>query len=455
MENMSICPLDSRYLDEIKDIADIWNEDNVLWEKLQVEQQYLQALVVSRPSKIGDNQKLMLGYIAETFKVNQETDKYRNLVLKEIRIIEKTTKHEIKAIEYFMRQELMIEEIGGQSKIGKIGSQLANYVHFGLTSEDIISITNSRLIQLSYNVINSYIYKIHEIFDKFGGVSDCAMAARTHGQLAIPTSFYKQLENYRYRLNFISTDTNPIIYCKMGGAIGDLYSLKLVDPEFKWEAFFDDFCSGLGLQRLDNTTQVDNGLSYNHILHSMNQVCRILIDFCQDMWQYHSYSYFVRKKVDGEIGSSTMPQKINPIKFENAEGNAKIASMWFNFLMNELPVSRMQRDLSGSTIMRNLGVPFGYMLVSIKNILTGMKNLEISREHMQADLIHNHEMIFEYIQLLLKDNGYPKAYELFNNNFAKRQSISRNELIEFIDSLQIDSLLKDKIRDFDITKINQ
>lgn len=444
--NNQICPLDNRYATEISEISEIWNDDNVLWTKFGIEINYLRHLAIHRSTKMAYDSAILVGYIDKTFKIGKQTDEYKRNVLAEIRTIESTTRHEIKAIEYFIRRELTIDN-------SRIGDQLANYVHFGLTSEDVISITNSFLIGITKKIINENIKNLLSTFKIFDGVADCAMASRTHGQLAIPTSFGKQLQVYKHRINFITEKSDSTIYCKMGGAIGDLYSLKLVQPDFNWTLFFDNFCGEYGLSRLEYTTQVDNGLSYNHILNSMNQLCRIFIDFCQDIWLYNSYGYFIRKKNAGEIGSSTMPQKINPIKFENAEGNAKVASMWLNFLVNELPISRMQRDLSGSTIMRNLGMPFGYMLLSIKNMVSGVSNLELNRQAMQSDLVNNHELMFEYIQLILKDNGYTETYELLNNNFAKRQSISRQELVEFIDQLNINDNIKTKIRDFDITKI--
>lgn len=447
--NYTICPLDTRYKETVGVISSHFNEDTLLFSKFRIEIAYLKFIIKHYPTGI-DKEKAF-DHIDVSFSDPENADiNYQNTVVNAIREIEKTTKHEIKAIEYFIRSQF--------NPSLKISKDIERFIHFGLTSEDVCSLAYSRSIYYCNLYIKSKIRDLQNLIFGRRESFNHVMLGRTHGQYAVPTTFYDQLQIFVNRLD--QHEISQKVYCKFGGAIGNLYSLDRINEYFDWEGFFRDFVKNytdFNVKKLNSrqTTQTDCGQSFAEIFAELNTNCRILIDMCQDIWLYNSYGYFTRKKENGEIGSSTMPQKINPILFENAEGNLKIASMWFTFFSNELPISRLQRDLSGSTISRNLGMPFGYMAVALDNMIKGIEKLELNVPLLESETDLHHETILEYIQLLLKIENRESAYELINEEFAKKAQVSKKDIIDFLeqDELDIPETVLDSLRDFNINKL--
>ena len=444
--DITISPLDNRYFSKVKEITDSFSYYNWVKYRLKVEIDYLVELVKVINSDENNNDNIHYKYTTDEINYfsNEFKIKYQNFNLDELNVIldyEKNTRHDIKAIEYYICNFLDTLE----PKYHK----LKNLVHFGLTSQDVNSVAFS--LQLKDCIINTIIPYINQIINKIDDYSnqwkDITIMAYTHGQPAIPTKLGKELLVYRTRLTYWFNYLKSFsYYTKMGGAVGNLNAHKLAYPFIDWETFFSTFVRKYNLIRWYKTTQITN---YDDIINLSSYIMNInnvLVDLSQDMWLYISKSYFGLKKTSiDQVGSSTMPQKVNPIDFENAEGNLKISNSGLNMLINKLPVSRLQRDLTDSTVLRNVGVPISHTIIGIKSTIKGLNKLVVNKQKITEDLEKNWIVISEAIQTILRREGVDKPYELLKDLTRNNAKIDQKVFIDFISQLDISENVKKEL----------
>ena len=356
-----------------------------------------------------------------------------------IKDIEKVTNHDVKAIEYFIKEKFR----------GKPLEKYNEFVHFGLTSQDINSV--SYISQIKFFIEQIFTKEIVKCVEMLEKLSDSTMyvimMARTHGQPASPTSMGKEIKVFIEKIKFqLKTLDTITYYSKFGGATGNLNAHYVAFPSTDWNKELDNFLLTLGIKRHRYTTQIDNYDMYAIIFDAVRRIQTILVDFCQDIWLYISYDYFKLKKIDGEIGSSTMPHKINPIDFENAEGNLLFSNNNLQFLSNKLPVSRLQRDLTDSTILRNLGVSFGHGLVAMKSIMKGVSKLEINMDKISRELSDHWCVCLEGIQTYLRKEGFENPYELVKKFLEKHPNPDKKEIYGFINGLDVSEDVKYELK---------
>ena len=351
-----------------------------------------------------------------------------------IKNIEKTTNHDVKAVEYYFKDFL--------DKKGL--SEFTEFVHFGLTSQDIN--TCSLMLSIKKYLHNDfkclYTNLTYVLIKKIQNWNTVVIMSRTHGQPASPTTMGKEYKVFLYRLNN-QYNNNIKIYTKFGGAVGNFNAHYLAYPDIDWEKFANEYINKMGMLRSKYTTQIENYDSLANILDNLKRINTILIDLCQDTWLYISYNYFNLKINKNEVGSSTMPHKINPIDFENAEGNLYLANCIIELMSRKLPISRLQRDLSDSTITRNIGTIFGYITIAFKSIITGLNKLEVNTKVINQDLENNWVIVSEGIQHLLRKKGlegYEILKELTRNNKALNKTNLINELIEYLDQEELEQI---------------
>jgi adenylosuccinate lyase len=358
----------------------------------------------------------------------------------EIKNVERITNHDVKAVEYYIKKELDALKMGG----------VKEFVHFGLTSQDV----NNTAIPLLWKEALEYEY-FPALSNMVLGLKQLAkswmhipMLARTHGQPASPTRLGKEIMVFVERLEQQMTLMQAIPYsCKFGGATGNFNAHAVAYPRTDWIQFANRFCAGkLGLQRQQYTTQIEH---YDHLaahFDALRRINTILIDFCRDVWTYISLEYFRQKIKKGEVGSSAMPHKVNPIDFENAEGNFGVANAFFEFMSAKLPVSRLQRDLTDSTVLRNIGVPFAHTVLAFKSIDKGMGKLVLNEAAMEADLARNWAVVAEAIQTILRRANYPNPYEALKELTRGNAEITEESLHAFISGLKITKELKKELK---------
>lgn len=358
----------------------------------------------------------------------------------EIKEIEKTTNHDVKAVEYFLKNRF--DEFG-------IG-EFKEFIHFGLTSQDI----NNTAVPLSLKegILHCWVDELRSVKRLIQQMADDyrdqPMLARTHGQPASPTRMGKEMEvfNERIQQQLDLLDTIPFAG-KFGGATGNFNAHKVAYPNIDWLAFGDNFLEDyLGLHRSHPTTQIEH---YDHLAALFDNIARIntiLVDFSRDMWQYISMNYFTQKVVKGEIGSSAMPHKVNPIDFENAEGNLGIANAIFHHLSAKLPISRLQRDLTDSTVLRNVGVPFAHSVIGLKSLAKGINKIQINADALQKELEENWAVVAEAIQSILRRENYPNPYETLLQLTRTGKAIKKDTIAEFIESLEVSEEVKEELR---------
>ncbi len=364
----------------------------------------------------------------------------------EIKQIESTTNHDVKAVEYFIKSELDKLELSAHKE----------FVHFGLTSQDI----NNTAIPLLLKefVQREFLPKIYSIIkllqEQSASWKDVSMLARTHGQPASPTRLGKEIEVFAVRLKNQLILFNQIPHsAKFGGATGNFNAHHVAYPNVDWIAFGNDFVSNyLGLQRSHPTTQIEHYDNMAAQFDNIKRVNTILIDYCRDMWQYVSMNYFKQKIKAGEVGSSAMPHKINPIDFENAEGNLGLANAVFEHLSSKLPISRLQRDLTDSTVLRNIGVPMAHSFLALHALERGMKKLELNQSEIDDDLEQNWAVVAEAIQTILRKEGYPNPYEALKELTRKNSKITKESIHSFVDSLKTTETIKKRLKE--ITPFN-
>ena len=431
MDNLKcISPIDGRYRQKTSELNKYFSEFAYQYHRIFVEIEYLIFYTKKKIFNVLESDFENLRNIYRNFDV------YESNKIKEI---EKTTNHDIKAIEYYIREKCLENKITFNYE----------YIHFGLTSQDINSVSNS--LRLKNSVSGTIVYNLSILLSKIKELGstyiNIPMLSRTHGQTASPTLLGKEIYVFYERLyNQFESLNNLKHYTKFGGAVGNFNAHYFVDDKIDWISIADEFINSLELKRNKYTTQIDHYDNYSIVFDNLNRICIILVDFCRDIWQYISYGYFIQKVVKTETGSSTMPHKVNPIDFENAEGNYLLASNLLQFFSRKLPISRLQRDLTDSTITRNIGTAIAHMLIGIKSTQKGLEKLSININKIDKDLEDNNVVIAEGIQTLLRylgvENSYEKVKELTRNN---TNYISSTTLKEFIKKLDLEDCYVKKI----------
>jgi len=413
-KSMNICPLDSRYSDIKEMLSPYFSENSYVKYRLLVEIKWLIYLIDNNIIS-GDISKIM--------------DIYNNYSFKRIKEIESITKHDVKAIEYYIDEKL--KEIGLNN--------LVSYVHIGLTSEDINNTAYALMIKdyldnIYYPRINEFILFLKGLGRKY---KNTVMLAHTHGQPATPTTIGKEFKVYIYRLECELKKLKGIkIKAKFNGATGNYSALNIIYPQLNVDKFCKRFIESLNLSFNPLTTQIENHDYIVSLVDITRHINNIVLDLDLDMWLYISYGYFKLKVIKDEVGSSTMPHKVNPINFENSESNMETSNSLLMMLSNKLPRSRMQRDLSDSSSLRNIGMSFGYSLQGIKECLNGLKKVSVDKKTLDKELENNYEVLAEPIQTMLRKYGIEDAYQKLKD-LTRGKSISKKDIIEFVDNLDI------------------
>lgn len=431
----SISPVDGRYFNKTESLRKYFSEKALIYYRLKIEVEYFIALCdLGIPQLKNFNKK----------KYNE----LRNIYLKfkiedaiKIKEIEDITNHDVKAVEYYLK--LKFEEIGI--------SEYKEFIHFGLTSQDI----NNTAIPLSVKdfIDEIYIPKLNEILveidKKCLEYANIAMISRTHGQPASPTRSGKEFRVFWTRINQQLNQLKLIPNsAKFAGAIGNFNAHKVAFPDIDWKSFGQEFVeSKLGLSYSFPTTQIEHYDSFAALSDNCRRINNILLDMCIDIWTYISHDYFKQKIINNEVGSSAMPHKVNPIDFENSEGNLGIANSIFMYFSNKLTKSRLQRDLSDSTVLRNIGVPFGHSLISFESILKGLNKIIVNEEKINYDIENNWIVVSEAIQTILRREGFENPYELLKELTRNNNKIDKKSIHNFIDNLNISDSLKDELKD--------
>jgi adenylosuccinate lyase len=426
----AISPLDGRYRQKINELDLYFSEFGLIKYRVMVEIEYFIALCDIPLPQLSDFKKSNYKELRAIYEDLTITD------AEKIKEKEKTTKHDIKAVEYFLKEKFFHSGWGKWSE----------FLHFGLTSQDI----NNTAIPLSLKdaLADVYFPVLFELREALASLADewkdIPMLARTHGQPASPTRLGKEVSVFIARIDEQSKYFGQIPFsAKFGGATGNMNAHKAAYPDIDWITFANNFVNEeLGLQRSYPTTQIDHYDNMAALFDNMRRINVILIDLARDMWTYISMDYFRQKIRKGEIGSSAMPHKINPIDFENGEGNLGYANAVFGHLSEKLPVSRLQRDLTDSTVLRNIGIPVGHSVLAFNSILKGLNKLVVNTDKIKSDLDNNWAVIAEAIQTVLRREGYPKPYEALLDLTRTGQMITREALHSFIDKLDISEDVK-------------
>jgi len=430
----SISPIDGRYFDKTKVLNKYFSEKALIFYRLKVEVEYFISLC-----KIGIPQ-------LDNFE-SKKFDDLRKIYLKfsdedaaEIKEIERVTNHDVKAVEYYIKQKFDALNL----------AEYKEFVHFGLTSQDI----NNTAIPLSVKdfIEEVYIPKLNNVLDainvKCEELKDITIISRTHGQPASPTKLGKEFKVFWTRINNqLSTLKEIPNSAKFAGAVGNFNAHHVAYPNIDWKEFGQNFIENeLNLNYSFPTTQIEHYDSFAALCDNCRRINNILLDMCIDIWTYISHDYFKQKIIKGEVGSSAMPHKVNPIDFENSEGNIGLANSIFDFLSNKLPKSRLQRDLSDSTVLRNIGVPFGHSLISFESILKGLNKIYVNEDKINKDIEENWIVVSEAIQTILRREGYSNPYEIMKELTRNNQKIDKDSLHKFIDDLKIDDTIKKELK---------
>ncbi len=430
----AISPLDGRYRQKLDELDLYFSEFGLIKYRIMVEIEYFIALCDIPLPQLTDFRKedyKTLRSVYEDFSIEDA---------QKIKEKEKITNHDVKAVEYFLKEKFF--HLGWE--------RWSEFIHFGLTSQDI----NNTAVPLSIKdaLINIYFPLLLELREALASLADewkdIPMLARTHGQPASPTRLGKEIAVFVARIDEQLKYFGQIPYsAKFGGATGNMNAHKAAYPDINWMSFADDFVNeNLGLQRSYPTTQIEHYDNLAALFDNMRRVNVILIDLARDMWTYISMDYFRQKIRKGEVGSSAMPHKVNPIDFENGEGNFGYANAIFGHLSEKLPISRLQRDLTDSTVMRNIGVPIGHSILAFTSILRGLGKLIINQEKIRYDLENNWAVVAEAIQTILRREGYPEPYETLLELTRTNQKITGEAISAFIDSLDINESVRAELK---------
>ncbi len=430
----AISPIDGRYHNSTKELSAYFSEAALIKFRVYVEVEYFISLCeLPLPQLINiDTSKFeaLRGIYLNFSEIDAEA----------VKLIEKTTNHDVKAVEYFIKD-----------KFNELGlNEFKEFIHFGLTSQDINNTAIPHSFKLSVNL--SYLPALNELLDFLKGrVSEwytIPMLAHTHGQPASPTLLGKELQVFVERIEVQLEQLKSIPFsAKFGGATGNFNAHHVAYPNINWTNFANDFVNErLKLNRSQYTTQIEHYDNFAAHCDAMKRINSILIDLNRDIWSYISMNYFKQQIKAGEVGSSAMPHKVNPIDFENSEGNLGLANAIFEHLSAKLPISRLQRDLTDSTVLRNIGVPLAHTLIAIKSTLRGFKKLLLNEQGIQADLESNWAVVAEAIQTILRREAYPNPYEALKDLTRTNQQINKNTIAEFVDKLEVSDEVKKELK---------
>ena len=426
----AISPIDGRYREQVAHLDEYFSEYALMKYRVLVEVRYFIFLADKNFFKLPVKAKQQVTAIAENFSLDDA---------EQIKQIETITNHDVKAVEYFLKQEMEKAGIAAEKE----------WVHFGLTSQDV----NNTAIPLSWKecLENTYLPAVLHLQETLKTLAtewkDISMLAHTHGQPASPTKLGKEIMVYVERIGNQLKLFPPIPFAaKFGGATGNYNAHKIAFPEKDWKLLGDEFVESLGLQRLQYTTQIEH---YDYLaahFDAIKRINNILVDLCRDMWTYISMEYFRQKIKEGEVGSSAMPHKVNPIDFENAEGNLGIANALLEHFAAKLPVSRLQRDLTDSTVLRNIGVPVAHTLISLRSIEKGLGKLVLNESKLEEDLENNWAVVAEAIQTILRRENYPNPYEALKALTRGNASINKASIQKFIETLDVPATVKKELQ---------
>lgn len=430
----AISPIDGRYRNKVDVLGEYFSEYALIRYRVLVEVEYFISLCEHPVPQLADFDK-------------NNFDELRSLYLdftvedaQKVKDIEAVTNHDVKAVEYFIKEKFDALNL----------QQYKEFIHFGLTSQDINNTATPYSLRdavhdVYYPVLEELIAKLESLAKDWDGI---ALLARTHGQPASPTRLGKEVMVYVYRLKKqLNLLKSVPCSAKFGGATGNFNAHHVAYPQIDWKAFGNKFVSeSLKLEREEYTTQISNYDNMGAIFDNFKRINTILIDMNRDFWQYVSMNYFKQKIKKGEVGSSAMPHKVNPIDFENSEGNLGLANATYEHLSAKLPISRLQRDLTDSTVLRNIGVPFAHSIIAFKSTLKGLDKLIISTEAFEADLEDNWAVVAEAIQTILRREAYPNPYEALKALTRTNTTVTQNSIAEFIDTLEISESLKAELK---------
>lgn len=436
---LAISPIDGRYRKQVEPLANYFSEKALINYRTRVEIEYFIALCELGIEGLSDFDKNNFNALRDIYLNFTETD------AQQIKDIEKITNHDVKAVEYFIKK-----------KFDSLGlEKWKEFIHFGLTSQDI----NNTSVPLSIKECQEEVYLplmddiVELLEEKAKTWEGIPMLAHTHGQPASPTMLSKEIRVFTYRLQQQLAYFAFIPFgAKFGGATGNFNAHKVTFPEHNWVLFANNFCSSLGLERQSYTTQIENYDNMSAYFDSIKRINVILMDFCKDMWAYISMEYFKQKIKDGEVGSSAMPHKVNPIDFENAEGNLGLANAIFDHLSMKLPISRLQRDLTDSTVTRNIGVPIAHTIIALNSIIKGVNKLIINTNAIERDLNNNWAVVAEALQSILRSIGYPNPYETLKDLTRTNTEVNAETIAQFVDGLDVSDEIKKRMKE--ITPMN-
>lgn len=437
---VAVSPVDGRYAAKTASLRPYFSEYALIRYRVRVETEYFIALCgiplpgledVGEGTSMGKEE--VYSRLRGLYRDMTEEDAAR------VKEIEKVTNHDVKAVEYYIKERF--REMGLD--------RWQEFVHFGLTSQDINN--TAQPLMLKEALEDEYIPALKDILSTISSLArewdDVPMLAKTHGQPATPTRLGKEFRVFEARLEEQLRQLGGLSYpAKFGGATGNMNAHKVAYPQVDWPAFADAFTSSLGLRRSFPTTQIDHYDNLAAIFDCLRRINTILIDFCRDVWTYISMEYFHQRVVAGEVGSSAMPHKVNPIDFENAEGNLGMADAVLTFLSMKLPISRLQRDLTDSTVLRNTGVPLAHGMIAFASLRKGLGKLILNRKAIDKDLHGNWAVVAEAIQTILRREAYPNPYEALKRLTRTGEAIDEDTIKRFIDSLDVPEAVKDELR---------
>lgn len=430
----AVSPIDGRYHEKTKELSEYFSEYALIRYRVNVEIEYFIALCEIPLPQLTDVDHAVFDSLRDIYRNFTVDDAQR------VKDIESITNHDVKAVEYFLKEKF--DALGLEAH--------KEFIHFGLTSQDINNTSMPMAIKGAVN--NVFIPKLQEVIDWLNVHAeewkDIPMLAKTHGQPASPTRLGKEIKVFAYRLEkqLAQLKATPISG-KFGGATGNFNAHLIAFPQQDWRAFAKKFLNErLGIEREEWTTQISNYDNLGALFDAMKRINTIIIDLDRDMWMYISMSYFKQKIKAGEVGSSAMPHKVNPIDFENSEGNLGVANAILAHLSMKLPVSRLQRDLTDSTVLRNVGVPIGHMMISLASTLKGLNKLILNEAAITADLDNMWNVVAEAIQTILRREGYPKPYETLKALTRTNSTVDAKSIAEFIDTLNVSDEVKAELK---------
>lgn len=430
----AISPIDGRYRDKVDSLANYFSESALIRYRVMVEVEYFIALCELPLPQLRGFDHALFDNLKEIYLDFTIEDAQK------IKDIEKVTNHDVKAVEYFIKERFDALNL----------HEYKEFIHFGLTSQDINNTAvpcsfRDAIHDVYYPVIDELIAKLEELSEEW---KDVPMLAKTHGQPASPTRLGKEIRVFVYRLTK-QLELLKKVACsgKFGGATGNFNAHNVAYPEIDWTAFANKFLTEkLKIEREQYTTQISNYDNFAAVFDNLRRINNIVLDLDRDFWTYISMTYFKQKIKAGEVGSSAMPHKVNPIDFENSEGNLGIANAVLDHLSNKLPISRLQRDLTDSTVLRNIGVPLAHTIIAFKSTLKGLNKLIINKPAIEADLEDNWAVVAEAIQTILRREAYPNPYEALKALTRTNSKVTQDSIAEFIDTLDVSAELKEQLK---------